>query len=76
MVLFTVMYYYGLRVSRLELAAFDGAGVTLLFVKVGKVFLKNLVALVYGPRTVTNTISSINFAQEKYSLESNKEWFQ
>ena len=48
---------YRLRISRLELAAFDGAGVALLFVKVVEVFLKDLVALVYGPRTVTNTIS-------------------
>ena len=60
MVLFTVMNDYGLRISRLELAAFDGAGVALLLVKVGKVFLKNLVALVYGPRTVTNTISFLS----------------
>ena len=64
LVLFIVMNDYGLRISRLELAAFDGAGVALLFVKVGKVFLKDLVALVYGPRTVTITISfSVAFSR-------------
>jgi len=34
-----VMYDYGLRISRLEFAAFDGAGVALFFVEVVEVFL-------------------------------------
>ena len=67
------MHDYGLRISRLELAAFDGAGVALLFVKVVEVFLKDLVALVYGPRTVTNTISflSLFHDSDRVSLKFN-----